>query len=125
MKRSKAESLSAKSESVETPSNDPYQLLADFGVTDNSSMADVHRAGMNAQRRGALTPERSRAWRELRDPEKRLVLDLFRFQPAPDAFGNLPLTQPNQWELLAEIVANPKDPLTTLPLPTSFLEDLK
>lgn len=126
MKRGKAESSTEKGEHLESSIGDPYQLLAEFGVTDESSMADVHRAGLSAQRKGALTRERSQAWRELRDPEKRLAIDLFRFQPDPEIFGGVPLTEPDRWELLEEIVENTtEEPLGPLPLPSSFLEDPK
>jgi hypothetical protein len=104
---------------------DAYDLLAGYGVTGDSSMADVHRAGMNAQRLGALTPERSQAWRELRDPEKRLALDLFRFQRDPELFGKPQAGEPDPWDLLDEIVVDPEEPLGPLPLPESLLEELK
>jgi len=88
-------------------------------------MADVHRAGIQAQRLGALTPERSMAWRELRDAEKRLVLDLFRTQQDPSVFGvDLP-APPSRWELLDEIFVDRTEPLRRLPSPESFLEDTK
>jgi hypothetical protein len=125
MKRSNNESPTEKHEQFESPIGDPYALLAEFGVTDESSMADVHRAGLSAQRAGALTRERSQAWRDLRDPEKRLAIDLFRFQSDPQVFGGVALTEPDRWDLLGEVVESPAEPLGPLPLPSSFLEDTK
>lgn len=104
---------------------EPYELLADFGVTDDCSMVDVHRAGMNAQRQRALTPERSQAWRELRDPEKRLLADLFRFQSDPELFGKSLQRESDVWQLLEEIVEVLEENPPPLPLPGSFLEELK
>jgi len=61
---------------VMPPDDDPYRALAAFGVSSDSSMSEVHQGGLQAQRAGALTPERRRAWKALRDPISRLAVDL-------------------------------------------------
>ena len=64
-----------------------YGDLAEFGAGYDSSMSEINRAGLDAQRRRQLTPERRHAWRQLRDAEKRLVLDFLHVQTDPAAFG--------------------------------------
>lgn len=66
---------------------DPYEELAPFGVSYDSSMAEIMRAGIEAQRRGELTPARRDAWACLRHPEKRLGIDFLYYQPDPAVFG--------------------------------------
>lgn len=70
-----------------TDHDDPYELLRDVGVRFDTSMADLHRACQQAQRRGALSPARSRAWATLRSVEKRLLLDLLFVNPRGDGAG--------------------------------------
>jgi hypothetical protein len=54
---------------------DPYAQLAEFGAEASSSMADVHRAGLQAQCAGRLDSKKARAWAVLRSAEKRLLVD--------------------------------------------------
>ncbi len=72
---------------IEPPSGSPYDALAAFGVGYGSPMAAVHRGSLRAQKEKRLTAQRKQAWKELRDSERRLVLDLLYVQPDPTVFG--------------------------------------
>lgn len=52
-----------------------YLQLTAVGIGPDSSMEDVLAASFELQRKGALTPERRRAWDTLRDPAQRLLVD--------------------------------------------------
>lgn len=75
---------------VTPPDGNPYEALAAFGVSYDSSMSEVHRSGINAQRQKALTPERRQAWNTLKDPARRLAVDLLHVQTDPCLFGDVP-----------------------------------
>ena len=105
---------------------DPYTELAPFGVDYSSSMAQVHRGGLEAQRRRLLTSGRTQAWRELRSAEKRLLVDLLYYQPDPAVFGAYPAgpaTQIDPWLLLHEAWDTTSQNLPELAPPVSFLEE--
>lgn len=61
---------------------DAYAAMAPFGVTPASSAAAIHRAGLRAQKDTGRSGDFAEAWRELRNLEKRLALDLLYQQPA-------------------------------------------
>lgn len=111
---------------------DAYADLAEFGITYNSTMADVHRAGIKAMQQGPLTASRARAQNYLRNAEKRLVLDLLYFQPDASVFGNhsvghgpagSPEQAPDLWRLLFEAWDSKVEDLPPLEPPGSFLEE--
>lgn len=60
---------------------DAYTIMAPFGVTPSSSAAAIHRAGLKAQKGDGHAGDIAAAWRELRNIEKRLALDLLYHQP--------------------------------------------
>ena len=60
---------------------DAYTIMAPFGVTPSSSATVIHRAGVKAQKADDQGGDVAAAWRELRNIEKRLALDLLYHQP--------------------------------------------
>ena len=64
---------------------DAYQALKPFGVDYDSSMSELHQAGLRAQRQRDSAAVQ--AWKDLRDAEKRLMADLLFLQPDPTVFG--------------------------------------
>ena len=50
-------------------------------------MSQIHQAGLEAQRRHALTPERRKAWKEFREADRRIAMDLLFLQTEADVFG--------------------------------------
>ena len=111
---------------VEPEGGDSYTQLAPFGVDYSSSMAEVHRGGLEAQRRRLLTSSRTEAWRELRHAEKRLLVDLLYYQPDPAVFGAYPAgsaIQIDPWLLLHEVWDTTPQNLPALAPPASFLEE--
>ena len=125
------------------PHGDPYEGLAEFGMTFGSGMKDVHRCFLVAQTQRALTAIHEQAYRELRDPEKRLLVDFLYFQPDPTVFGpNEPSLPPLKldeliqkddeagatgiaslwWQLLLEAWEPNLEELPPLPLPQPFSE---
>ncbi len=114
--------------------NDPYEELIKFGVTYDSTMAEIHHSGMAAQRQKALTPARRKAWGALRNAERRLVGDLLYFQAEPSPFSAD--EEPNErpaargtistadlWPLLAACRPDSSPQSRPLPPPESFLEE--
>jgi hypothetical protein len=70
--------------------DDPYRALAAAGITHASTAKEVHLAGMQLQRAGALDERANQAWKELRNPERRLVLDLTSIALPPTRSGAIP-----------------------------------
>lgn len=66
---------------------DAYELMAELGVGYDSSMAEILRCALRAQRAKTLTRARQDAWAQLRVPDRRLLLDVLYFQDDPAAFG--------------------------------------
>jgi hypothetical protein len=87
-----------------------YDALAHLGVRYNSSMAEIHRAALEAQRSGTLTTERAAAWARLRNAEKRLVADFFELQIDPSMFGEPAVAPPPPAP--PEAIVPPIHPLT-------------
>lgn len=110
--------------------SDPYEELAAFGVSYESSMAEVHHGGMAAQRRKELTSARREAWGELRNAEKRLLVDFFYYQGDPSLFSSdtedaecAPIPAAELWPLLAACWLEDSEEPTPLPSPSSFLKE--
>jgi hypothetical protein len=123
---------------------DPYEILAEFGVSFDSSMKELHDCALQAQKQRALTSARDQSFRRLLNEEKRLVLDLLYFQPQPSIFDlsepNMPHPHPDGsasnigkqdssepgtvlWSLLREAWDPPCEDLPALPLPLPLLEE--
>ena len=66
-----------------------YEALADLGVHYGSSMAEIHRAGLAAQRAGTLSHERAAAWAHLRNADKRLVDDFLSAETSAAVFEDV------------------------------------
>lgn len=75
---------------VELPDALSYDNLADYGARYESTMSEINRAGLDAQRRHELSADRKLAWRQLRDADKRLLLDFLHIQTSNAAFGGEP-----------------------------------
>jgi hypothetical protein len=111
---------------------DAYGELAAFGVSYDSSMRDIHLAGIEAQRQRAFTPERARAQNELRNTGKRLLLDLLYFQPDESGFGASgpaeapksaePMEAPDLWAMLVELWDSKPEELPELRASEPFLD---
>lgn len=111
---------------IEPPGGFPYDALAEFGVGYESPMAAVHRGSQQAQRAKQLTVKRRQAWKELRDSERRLVLDLLYVQPDPAVFGDVEagvsLPEPRPSALEATETGEPAS-LAELPEPSEIEPD--
>lgn len=59
------------------PSPFPYDVLAPFGLTPESSAQQILDASFDLMASHALTPAVRAAWDAVRNPENRLLLDLF------------------------------------------------
>lgn len=57
----------------------PYDVLAPAGITPNSTQAEVEDASFTLMRKGLMNPAAQRAWNELRDPARRMVVDLLLY----------------------------------------------
>jgi hypothetical protein len=73
---------------IVSTAGDPYEKLAPFGVTYESTTKEVLAGGTAAQQQRALTPELKSAEQQLRRVEKRLLVDLLYYQPDPSVFEN-------------------------------------
>jgi hypothetical protein len=56
----------------------PYDLLAKFNITPNSTIQEINDAGFDMIAAGTL--EEQDAWSELRLLKRRLLVDFFRYQ---------------------------------------------
>ena len=104
--------------------SDAYELLEEYGINYNSSMADIHTKALKALKN--LSPEQKEAWKTLRNTEKRLELDLLAFQKDPQVFGeprHPPSTNAELWALLEEELDDFSEPLPPLTYPSTFLEE--
>jgi hypothetical protein len=61
------------------PGPSPYQVLADVGITPRSTRADVEEAAFTLMAEGLMNPATQQAWRRLRDPKSRLLVDLLLY----------------------------------------------
>ncbi len=58
----------------------PYDALAPVGITPESSMKEVMDASFELMAQGLMTPEVRKAWDELRNKQRRLLVDFFLYQ---------------------------------------------
>jgi hypothetical protein len=61
----------------------PYTVLAEVGITPQSSTTEVKAASYALMERG-MTPQQRAAWDTLRFPERRLVVDFFLYRTLPE-----------------------------------------
>lgn len=91
----------------------PYDALAPFGAQYDSTMSEIHRAGMAAQKAKQLDSTRRRAWKDLRNVKKRIQADAAWLElPETEAGDSVPppptvelpeVPAPSPDELLAQM----------------------
>ncbi len=57
----------------------PYDVLAEVGITPDSSMEAIREASFDLMAQGKMTPEARQAWDELRLIPRRLFVDFFLY----------------------------------------------
>lgn len=88
------------------PRNDnPYTVLADVGVTPQSSMKEVLDSSFELMQQDRWTPEARSAWHELRMVERRLLVD-FLYGDVADADARICEPETNLFDVL---VRDPND----------------
>jgi hypothetical protein len=65
----------------------PYEVLADAGITPESTMREILDASFDLMARGQMTAEARQAWDELRLVSRRLVVDFFLYTADPPGEG--------------------------------------
>ncbi|MGK7894284.1 MAG: tetratricopeptide repeat protein, partial [Xenococcus sp. (in: cyanobacteria)] len=109
---------------LDSSQSDAYELLEEYGINYNSSMADIQTKALTALKN--LSPQQKEAWKTLRNKEKRLALDLLAFQKDPQVFGesrNSTSTNTELWTLLEERLDDFSESLPPLTYPSTFLEE--
>jgi hypothetical protein len=62
----------------------PYDALDRAGITPESSQSDVEEASFTLMTGRMMTPAAQKAWHELRDIRRRLLVDLLLYDVGPD-----------------------------------------
>ena len=97
------------------PGGFPYRVLADVGITPESTQADVEDAAFTLMTENLMNPTTQQAWRRLRDVPGRLLVDLVLYDLEDADIGVLQ-------EEIAHEPAGPGEPpevteaLTTIPV---------
>lgn len=89
---------------------DAYAVLARFGVTPDSSIAQVLDASFEMSPADHASPAVNEAWESLRTVRQRILIDLFdpTLPPAPPALAPAADTH-IPWQLLAELATPDPD----------------
>lgn len=85
------------------PGGFPYDLLAEAGITPQSSMQEVKDALYHFMKQGAVPPEIREAWDQLRMVEKRLWVDMFLY-PAGLSLEGIPTLSETDREEIIQLV---------------------
>ena len=102
---------------------DVYGVLEEHGIDPRSDMKSINRAGLEAQKKGRLTPRVRDAWACLRNAERRVVLDLLvleetSFLDEPSGSGDVARAEegglPDLWTRLQ--AGRPSGPLRLAPV---------
>jgi hypothetical protein len=99
----------------------PYDLLAAVGITPQSSQAEVEDASFALMTKRMMNPATQKAWDELRDPQRRLLVDILLYNADPaEEIARVK-------ERIERELADPEEPpelATVLMMPAELLHEL-